>query len=197
MKKLVFTIIATLIGVAAFAKSSITLTGGDLKGINLEGKNILIKFDYKKCKIFDEDTKKIMTEKEFCAMKGKDWVRDLGKDHVAAEASFSQAFAHKNKSLNVVTSKKQANYTIVYHITLFCYGNPVSGMIAGSFAGKNAKGFAEGWFEVIDNKSGKTVARLEHKRIYGSNFATSWSQKREFVYISVSKTLAKYLAKIK
>lgn len=194
MKKIMFSVIVALMSVMAFAGSPVSLKSGSAKAVNAKGVKVAVAFDYSECMYFDEDTKKTMTEDAFLEMKGADWVADKGKDTPEAEKSFCETFDKASKTAKTAT--EGADFTIVYHPTLFCYGNPVAGMIAGPFAGRDALGWLEGWFEIKDAE-GNVIATLEHERIYGSGFAASWALKREYCYDNVAEELADWLKKAK
>ena len=192
MKRVFFLLLLALSVSAAFAGSPIKLISGSVNGMNKQTVTIFMEFDYSDCKIFDEDTEVTFEPDDFYAMKGDDWVRDKGKDIPEAEKSFSETFNEESDNIVAVYKRELATYTIVYKMDLFCYGNPVATMIAGPFTPKNARGFALGTFDVIDNSTNEVVAKLSSDRIYGAIYAATWSIKREYVYDNVAEELAEF-----
>ena len=194
MKRIVF-LLLLVVSVTAFAGSPIKLISGSVNGMNKKNVTIIMQFDYSNCKIFDEDTEITFEPDDFYAMKGDDWVRDKGKDIPEAERSFSETFNEESDNIVAVYKPELATYTIVYKMDLFCYGNPVATMVAGPFTPQNAKGFACGTFDIIDNSTNEVVATLSSDRIFGSIFAATWSIKREYVYDNVAEELAEFFNK--
>lgn len=196
MKKIVTLVLFICLTLMAEAGCDVRLKSGSVPSINVRGVTIYMEFDYSADRIFDENTGAIMTEHEFCVMKGDDWVKDEGKDHAEAERSFSEQLNKQHLKVVAVSSREEARYTIVWHIDLFCYGNPPV-LIAAPFYANKVKGFAEGRFDIIDNATGQVVATLSQARTYGSEYGYSWSIQREYIYDNVAKELAKFLKKAK
>lgn len=189
MKKLVLMIIALVATVSTmFAGNKVNVVSGNVNAI--QGKNVYVDFDYSKMMILDEDTKKTMTEAQFCQMKGEDWVRDMGKDTQEAEAYFKQQLQKKAKGFNVVSDKADADYVLTCQPTTFSYGNPYAFQ---AFMSNDVKGFFVGKFIVAD-KSGNNVAKLDCMKVTGKG-GWSWTIQKNKVYIEVANNVAKTLNK--
>lgn len=190
MKRILFAIVALVASTLSFAGSPVRVTLGSIPA--LTGKRVFVEFDYSKMVVLDEDSKKTMTIQEFCKLKGEDWVRDMGKDDVAAEDDVREVLGKKLNKVNFVNDKSQADYVLVIKTLTFSYGNPFA---LKGFMPKDVLGFFVGDFTIKD-ANGTSVAEMSCKKVNGPGGMT-WTQQKRRVYIKVAKVLASALKKAK
>lgn len=185
MKKILFTLLAAIVTVSAWADSK--LVEGSLINLKNPSARVLVKWDYSNMLIEDQKPE------DFLKSKGADWERDYPAEVTAGESAFDVEFNKKDKKFALITDDEDdAQYEMVIHVDAFHYGSLGAAIAFGGFA---RGAHIEGTVDVIDRESKETIAVLSYNCAGAASYSNE--SRRILAYMDLAKDLAKQIKKAK
>ena len=185
MNKFILAITFALLScVNGFSKSDLQLIKGSLAELKGSKAKVCAIWDYSKSTIENQDIKAFLEEK------GADWVRDYDAEIERAESNFISRINEKTTDVKAITSKEDAEYTIVIKVSNFDYGKTALSVVIG-FGSGDARLY--GSIEIYKKSVSEPIAVLEMDGVSGAGYGNE--KRRVEAYRELAESLAKLIRK--